>query len=214
MPDIPDFAAAAWQARRSDAQLLVSILDGKGKYMPPFGGKINKDQASDLVAHVRAFAPTKGKPGAQKHKEAPSLSDFEKEFRRLQEEMANLQKQFSQVPEVGPDWKPSKPSKAAQHTADTEPSESQPHASPRKSAPAPTGMFGGRELFRPTARNAMARTAPAARHGAASPETVTLGVLARNIGGQLSSRGQAARRSFQSKGESYAHLVSQSPANL
>jgi mono/diheme cytochrome c family protein len=38
MPEIPDFTDASWQARRSDARLLASILDGKGKEMPPWRG--------------------------------------------------------------------------------------------------------------------------------------------------------------------------------
>jgi mono/diheme cytochrome c family protein len=29
LPEIPDFTKSPWQARRSDAQLLASILDGK-----------------------------------------------------------------------------------------------------------------------------------------------------------------------------------------
>src|SRR5262245_43410547 len=35
-PTIPDFTDTAWQARRSDAQLLAAILDGKGDEMPSF----------------------------------------------------------------------------------------------------------------------------------------------------------------------------------
>src|SRR5262249_43969362 len=66
MPEIPDFTNTSWQARRSDAQLTTSILDGKGDDMPPFRRKIRKEQARGLVAHVRAFAPTRGKPGKAK----------------------------------------------------------------------------------------------------------------------------------------------------
>src|SRR5262249_31315554 len=61
MPDIPDFTKPSWQRQRSDAKLLVGILEGKRQDMPSFGAKINKDRARDLVAYVRAFAPTKGK---------------------------------------------------------------------------------------------------------------------------------------------------------
>src|SRR5438445_592196 len=39
LPEIPNFTDPAWQARRSEAQLLASILDGKGKEMPPFRDK-------------------------------------------------------------------------------------------------------------------------------------------------------------------------------
>ena len=60
--EIPDFTKSAWQARRSDAQLLASILDGKDE-MPSWRDKISQEQARSLVAYVRAFAPA---PGTQK----------------------------------------------------------------------------------------------------------------------------------------------------
>jgi uncharacterized membrane protein/mono/diheme cytochrome c family protein len=62
-PAIPDFTNASWQEKRRDAQLLVSILDGKGKKMPPWHGKMSAKQALTLVAYVRSFAPTTGAPG-------------------------------------------------------------------------------------------------------------------------------------------------------
>jgi mono/diheme cytochrome c family protein len=148
IPEIPDFAAAAWQARQSEAQLLASILDGKGQDMPPFRGKINKDQARDL-ALVHALAPATGKPGPKKRQGPASPSDFEKEFRRLQEKMDKLQKQRHQAAEVAPDRKPSKPSRSPPRSADPpDPSESPPHAASRRSAQAPTGTFADPELFR------------------------------------------------------------------
>ena len=58
LPRIPDFTAASWQAQRRDAQLLTSILNGKGKDMPPVREKINDEQARALVAYLRAFAPS------------------------------------------------------------------------------------------------------------------------------------------------------------
>src|SRR5262245_61370692 len=33
---VPNFTSRSWQQRRSDSQLLVSILEGKGSGMPPF----------------------------------------------------------------------------------------------------------------------------------------------------------------------------------
>jgi uncharacterized membrane protein/cytochrome c553 len=56
-PDIPNFTDPAWQAQRDEAQLLASILDGKGKEMPPWRGKISEKQARGLAAYVRSFAP-------------------------------------------------------------------------------------------------------------------------------------------------------------
>jgi mono/diheme cytochrome c family protein/uncharacterized membrane protein len=61
----PDFTDASWHTRRSDPQLLKSILDGKGDDMPSFSGKLSKEQARSLVAHVRAFAPKERKPRQQ-----------------------------------------------------------------------------------------------------------------------------------------------------
>jgi uncharacterized membrane protein/mono/diheme cytochrome c family protein len=58
LDEIPNFTDPSWAARRSDAQLLASILDGKGPDMPSGRGKISDEQARGLVAHVRAFAPT------------------------------------------------------------------------------------------------------------------------------------------------------------
>ena len=67
-PEIPDFTNASWQARRADAQLLASILDGKGEDMPPQRGKIGEEQVHSLVAYVRAFAPTTRKSGQEQQK--------------------------------------------------------------------------------------------------------------------------------------------------
>jgi mono/diheme cytochrome c family protein/uncharacterized membrane protein len=147
MPDIPDFTMPSWQQKRSDAKLLVSILDGKSQNMPSFRGKLHQDQARELVAHVRAFAAPTGKPGAEKRKEPAPPSDFEKEFRRLEEEIDELKRQLRQVREVPADRKPSKPSKSPASADSSEPSESRPHASPQTSAPPPTGTSADRELF-------------------------------------------------------------------
>jgi mono/diheme cytochrome c family protein len=64
-PQIPDFTSGAWQKSRSDAQLLVSILEGKGKRMPPFHGRLDREKARALVAYVRqaAAAGAGGRPG-------------------------------------------------------------------------------------------------------------------------------------------------------
>src|SRR5271157_446620 len=66
-PEIPDFTNAPWQARRADARLMASILDGKGSEMPPQRGRISEEQARGLVAHVRGFAPTREKPNSVRH---------------------------------------------------------------------------------------------------------------------------------------------------
>jgi mono/diheme cytochrome c family protein len=97
-PAIPDFTAASWQAKRTDAQLLASILDGKGQTMPAFRikAKISEEQARGLVAHVRAFAPSKKKSDLQQPNE-PGADSFAGRFRCLEQECAALRQQFRQL---------------------------------------------------------------------------------------------------------------------
>jgi mono/diheme cytochrome c family protein len=128
--EIPDFTNSAWQKQRSDPQLLVSILDGKGAEMPPWRGKVSEEQARGLVATVRTFAPTRSRP------EDSSPTDFDKNYRRLQKELDELQRQFRELSEASPGSAPSRPSEAGRRTA------------PPRSAPAATAMPTSRELFR------------------------------------------------------------------
>src|SRR5262249_7128660 len=95
LPEIPDFTKSSWQARRSDAQLLASILDGKDE-MPSWRGKISEEPARGLVAHVRSFAPA---PGTQKA--APSAS-FDERFHGLEKQMHELQKQERKLSKDSP----------------------------------------------------------------------------------------------------------------
>jgi mono/diheme cytochrome c family protein/uncharacterized membrane protein len=90
MPDIPDFTSASWQLHRSEAELLTSILDGKGDDMPSFRAKIKEKPARALAAYVRSFAPTKEKPGRKKQQEPTSSNSLAEEFRRQQEELDKL----------------------------------------------------------------------------------------------------------------------------
>jgi uncharacterized membrane protein/mono/diheme cytochrome c family protein len=66
--EIPDLTNATWQARRADAQLIASILDGKGPEMPPHRDVISEEQARRLAAYVRSFAPTTWSPGPEDRK--------------------------------------------------------------------------------------------------------------------------------------------------
>src|SRR5262249_818471 len=68
-PKIPNFTDPSWQVRRSDAQLLASILNGKGKVMPPWRGTISEEQGRRLVGHVRAFAPNAASPPQEEHEQ-------------------------------------------------------------------------------------------------------------------------------------------------
>jgi mono/diheme cytochrome c family protein len=86
LPSIPDFTSRAWHEPHSDAQLLVSVLDGKGDGMPPFRDKVSREQARNLVAFVRSFnpSPTRVQP------ESPD--DFEARFQQLLAEFEDLRR--------------------------------------------------------------------------------------------------------------------------
>jgi mono/diheme cytochrome c family protein len=88
LPPIPDFSRGAWQADKSDPQLLVSILDGKGTLMPANRGRVSEEQAHDLVAYIRAFGPPEVRAGPA------AASDFQKQIDALQQEWDALQKQM------------------------------------------------------------------------------------------------------------------------
>jgi mono/diheme cytochrome c family protein len=95
---IPDFTRRDWQKQRDDAELLVSILDGKGTGMPAFQDRLSEAQASGLVAHIRAFTPTPSTTMA-KGSSSPRVSgsDFAAQFRQLQEEFDDLQQQLREL---------------------------------------------------------------------------------------------------------------------
>jgi mono/diheme cytochrome c family protein len=102
LPQMPDFTNHRWQQQRSDTQLVVTILEGKGAQMPAFGGKINKEQARELITYIRAFAPMRVKAAARrvptKAKDAEDPEDdFDKRFRKLQEEFDQLSKQLREL---------------------------------------------------------------------------------------------------------------------
>jgi mono/diheme cytochrome c family protein len=92
-PTIPDFTDPAWQTRRSEAQLLASVLEGKGAEMPSWRGKIDEEQARGLVAHVRAFAPTTKGPG-RKERDKPTPDRFAERNRRLQMQLDELKRKL------------------------------------------------------------------------------------------------------------------------
>ena len=56
--DIPDFTNAAWQNREPDAELHNSIVNGHGKVMPAFKGKLTDEQVNLVLAYIRGF-PTR-----------------------------------------------------------------------------------------------------------------------------------------------------------
>jgi mono/diheme cytochrome c family protein len=113
LPEVPDFTDASWQGRRSDAQLPASILDGKGAGMPSGRGRVSEEQARDLVAYVRALDPPLKKSG-QRERDKPATSDFEGRYRRLEQELGELRRQFQELSEEPPGSTPSKPSEPQQ----------------------------------------------------------------------------------------------------
>ena len=91
MPTIPDFNGRSWKEGRTNLELMVSILDGKGTMMPAFRGRISDGQARDLAAFVRAFGRAPVVPS-----KAPA-SEFEQRFQTLQEQWNELQRQFQEL---------------------------------------------------------------------------------------------------------------------
>jgi mono/diheme cytochrome c family protein len=71
---IPNFTDASWQARRSDARLVASILDGRGEKMPSWRDKVSAEEARGLVAYIRTLAPRADKPPAKEPEGASIVS--------------------------------------------------------------------------------------------------------------------------------------------
>ena len=92
MPPIPDFTNEAFQKQHTDAQIRVSILEGKGTLMPANRGRITEDQAGNLVAYIRAFGPKTlvSRPGK-------SDTDFDKAIRELELQLEELHKQLQKT---------------------------------------------------------------------------------------------------------------------
>jgi mono/diheme cytochrome c family protein len=91
LPIIPDFTRSAWHARRSNAQLVVSVLDGKGSQMPAFRGKATTEQIRELITVVRGFNPDKA---AQP---LPASDGFEAGFLELVKEFEGLRQQAKAI---------------------------------------------------------------------------------------------------------------------
>jgi mono/diheme cytochrome c family protein len=90
--EIPDFTNRRWQVSRSDAQLLASILDGKGSAMPAFRGKFSDKEAREMVAQIRGLDPA-----APAGRTDGSIEDFDRRYRELQLELQELKRQFKEL---------------------------------------------------------------------------------------------------------------------
>jgi mono/diheme cytochrome c family protein len=86
LPTLPDFTDARWQRRRTNAQLVVSVLDGKGDVMPQFRDKLSPEQAKALVRFIRTFS------SVQIDSSETAPDEFEAQFQRLTREMEDLRR--------------------------------------------------------------------------------------------------------------------------
>jgi mono/diheme cytochrome c family protein len=98
---IPDFTSRAWQNSRTDAQLVVSVLEGKGARMPAFADRLSKKQAREVVRFIRTAGPTR--PVAAEV--APR--DFTSHYSELLMQLEELRKQYRELenglPRPGPE---------------------------------------------------------------------------------------------------------------
>lgn len=85
MRAIPNFTSSTWQQHHSDAEMLASILDGKGTSMPAHRGQITENETRDVVAYVRSFGPELERTRSQ-----AAEREFGKSFRQLQDEWNEL----------------------------------------------------------------------------------------------------------------------------
>jgi mono/diheme cytochrome c family protein len=90
---IPDFTDQAWQAERSNAQLFVSILDGKGTGMPSFRGRLSEEEARALVAYLRKAAP----PVEEVIVPAAAPDEFARRYRDLLKQLEDLKEHYRRL---------------------------------------------------------------------------------------------------------------------
>lgn len=60
-PSPRNFHDRTFQASHTDEQIKLTIVNGKGIGMPPFGTTFTDAQLDALVAHVRGFDPEKSR---------------------------------------------------------------------------------------------------------------------------------------------------------
>jgi mono/diheme cytochrome c family protein len=85
---IPDFASKPWFQNKSNSQLKLGILLGKGEEMPPFEDELSVEQANRLVELLRSFA------GLSASAVPPKFTDSNK---ALQKEIEQFQKKWEQL---------------------------------------------------------------------------------------------------------------------
>jgi mono/diheme cytochrome c family protein len=87
MPVIPDFTVREWQTSHENAQLAVSVLEGKGALMPPWRGRVDPALAQDLVAFIRGFGP------ADLASVSAPTTEFGTRIRRLRQQWQDLDRE-------------------------------------------------------------------------------------------------------------------------
>jgi mono/diheme cytochrome c family protein len=97
LPALPDFTDPGWHARRSDPQLLASILEGAGMQMPSFRGRLGQSDARALVARIRTFCP--GRPPSAE----AARSEFASRFHQLRRQWEDLDQQWSRLAQTEED---------------------------------------------------------------------------------------------------------------
>jgi mono/diheme cytochrome c family protein len=101
MPAIPDFTSPSWQAGRSRAELTASILEGRGRQMPAFGGSLSPAQSRALAEYVLTFGPRRAAPAAS------SAEGFDAQFSKLRREFESLQREYRALSRQSPRDRPS-----------------------------------------------------------------------------------------------------------
>jgi mono/diheme cytochrome c family protein len=92
MPPIPNFTTEVFHQQHTDAQIRVSILEGKGTLMPANRGRVTEEQARDLVPYIRSFGPA-----SFASKPVTSDKEFDKAVRDLERQLDELHKDMQKV---------------------------------------------------------------------------------------------------------------------
>ena len=88
---IPDFTLRTGKRSASDAALTASILEGKGRTMPPFGTRLDATGAVELVTYVRSFAGSRTDQGqGTSHRIQPRFQQLVAEIEALKRDYRGL----------------------------------------------------------------------------------------------------------------------------
>jgi cytochrome c553 len=96
---IPDFTSGPWHEAHTDAQLVASILEGKGSRMPAFAHALTDEQARELVVLIRKVNPARPARPA-----APDTvpSDFAIRYATLRDQLEALRKEYRELDKAPP----------------------------------------------------------------------------------------------------------------